>query len=82
MILTAKGYAHIITYDSFVYTRGKNNPMKGVRMNLIHPQALQLLTTVSNPVTGDNSMVSLVVGLMAAAAVVLVVVLLLTRNKK
>lgn len=36
----------------------------------------------ANPSTGDNSMVALVVGVMAAAAVVLVVVLLLTRNKK
>lgn len=37
---------------------------------------------MQNPSTGDNSVVPLVVGVMAAAAVILVVVLLLTRNKK
>lgn len=43
--------------------------------------AVPFLTT-SNPVTGDNNIVTLIVGVMAAAAVGLVVVLLLTRNKK
>lgn len=37
---------------------------------------------VSNPNTGDNSMVAVIVGVMAAAAIGLVVVLLLTRGKK
>jgi len=37
---------------------------------------------VTNPSTGDNSIVTIIVGVMAAAAVGLTVVLLLTRNKK
>lgn len=37
---------------------------------------------VANPNTGDNSMVAIIVGVMAAAAIGLVVVLLLTRGKK
>lgn len=46
-----------------------------------------MLMTVSasaalNPNTGDNSIVAIIVGVMAAAAIGLVVVLLLTRGKK
>ncbi|MEG1778417.1 MAG: LPXTG cell wall anchor domain-containing protein [Angelakisella sp.] len=37
---------------------------------------------ISNPSTGDNSIVAIIVGVMAAAAIGLIVVLLLTRNKK
>lgn len=37
---------------------------------------------ISNPSTGDNNIVAIIVGVMAAAAIGLIVVLLLTRNKK
>lgn len=37
---------------------------------------------VSNPNTGDNSIVPIVVGVMAGATVLLIVVLLFTRNKR
>lgn len=37
---------------------------------------------MANPNTGDNSIVAIIVGVMAAAAIGLVVVLLLTRGKK
>jgi len=40
------------------------------------------LLIMSNPNTGDNSMIPLAIGVMAVAAIVLVVVLILTRGKK
>lgn len=45
---------------------------------------MNTLTTMAmtNPVTGDNNIVTIIIGVMAVAAVGLVVVLLLTRNKK
>lgn len=54
----------------------------GSTLGLMLLTATPAIGAALNPDMGDNSIVPLVVGVMAAAAVGLVVVLLLTRGKK
>ncbi len=63
--------------------------MKSIGMILAAAAALILTAvpalaqeTVSNPSTGDNSMVGLALAVMGVAAVVIVVLLFVTRKKK